>query len=184
MVSVVHGNRSIPLYWELLDKQGQSSLDEQKAVLAPGFAMFRRYFVVVLGDREFHRVALAAWLRQQAVGFVLRLPKSTTVKLIPELPFERLDEIPQYRGIAVHEVQVQVPQQQGFEMTQGKPGQINGMNPGASPGRCFAPRGGECTQRDSIWTQSSGCRSSAVRHSVNCNSPSRLRQRWSRLGSC
>jgi hypothetical protein len=26
---------------------------------------------------------------------------------------------------------------------------INGMNPGASPGRCFAPRGGECTQRDS-----------------------------------
>jgi hypothetical protein len=29
------------------------------------------------------------------------------------------------------------------------PKRINGMNPGASPGRCFAPRGGECTQRDS-----------------------------------
>jgi hypothetical protein len=25
---------------------------------------------------------------------------------------------------------------------------INGMNPGASPGWYFAPRGGECTQKD------------------------------------
>lgn len=114
MVSVVQGKRSIPVYWELLDKQGQSSLAEQKAVLAPVFAVLKRYSVVVLGDREFHSVALASWLRQQEVGFVLRLPKSTTVKLTPELPFERLDELPQYRGMAVHEVQVQVTQQQGF----------------------------------------------------------------------
>jgi hypothetical protein len=114
MVSVVHGKRAIPVYWELLDKQGQSSLDEQKAVLIPVFALLQRYSVVVLGDREFHSVALADWLRQQAVGFVLRLPKSTTVKSMPDSVFERLDELPQYRGIAVHEVQVQVTQQQGF----------------------------------------------------------------------
>jgi hypothetical protein len=34
--------------------------------------------------------------------------------------------------------------------------EINGMNPGASPGRCFAPRGGECTQRDSTGHHWSG----------------------------
>lgn len=53
-------------------------------------------------------------MRQQEVGFVLRLPKSTTVKSYPEAEFERLDELPQFRGIACFEVQVQVTQQQGF----------------------------------------------------------------------
>jgi hypothetical protein len=114
MVSVVYRKRAIPLYWQLLDKQGQSALSEQQVVLRPVFALLRQYRLVVLGDREFHSVALAAWLRQQHVNFVLRLPKSTTVQLTPDSPFERLDELPQFPGIAIHEVQVQVTQQQGF----------------------------------------------------------------------
>jgi hypothetical protein len=114
MVSVVYKKRAIPVYWQLLDKQGQSCLSEQKAVLRPVFGMLQRYDVVVLGDREFHSVAFADWLRQQAVCFVLRLPKSTTVKLLPDGTFERLDELPQFPGIALHEVQVQVTQRQGF----------------------------------------------------------------------
>jgi hypothetical protein len=114
MVSVVYQKRGIPVYWQLLDKQGQSSLSEQKAVLRPVFELARRYKPVVLGDREFHSVALADWLRQQRVNFVLRLPKSTTVKQFPDSEFERLDELPQFPGIALYEVQVQVTQQQGF----------------------------------------------------------------------
>lgn len=114
MVSVVYKKRAIPVYWQLLDKQGQSSLSEQQAILRPVLAMVERYDVVVLGDREFHSVALAAWLEQQQVGFVLRLPKSTTVKLLPEWSFQRLDELVQFPGIALHEVQVQVTQRQGF----------------------------------------------------------------------
>ena len=114
MVSVVYQKRAIPLYWHLLDKQGQSSLSAQQAVLRPVFALLRQYRLIVLGDREFHSVALVAWLRNQRVRFVLRLPRSTTVKLMPEREFERLDALSQFPGIAVHEVQVQVTQQQGF----------------------------------------------------------------------
>lgn len=114
MVSVVYQKRAIPVYWQLLDKQGQSSLAEQKAVLRPVFTLVRHYRPVVLGDREFHSVALADWLRQQRVHFVLRLPKSTTVEPFPHTGYTRLDELPQFPGIAVHEVQVQVTQQQGF----------------------------------------------------------------------
>lgn len=114
MVSVVHQKRAIPLYWQLLDQQGQSALAEQKAVLRPVLALLQSYQVIVLGDREFHSVALADWLRQNRVSFVLRLPKSTTVKLLPDSEFERLDALSQFPGIAVYEVQVQVTQQQGF----------------------------------------------------------------------
>lgn len=114
MVSVVYGKRAIPVYWQLLDKQGQSSFAEQKGVLRPMFKIVRRYQAVVLGDREFHSVALADWLRQQRVNFVLRLPKSTTVEQFPNCGFQRLDQLPQFPGIAVYEVQVQVTQQQGF----------------------------------------------------------------------
>lgn len=114
MVSVVYGKRAIPLAWQLLDKQGQSSFSEQKQVLRRVLEVVRRYQPVILGDREFHSVTLADWLRQQQVSFVLRLPKSTTVQPLPGSPFERLDELAQFPGIAVHEVQVQVTQQQGF----------------------------------------------------------------------
>ncbi len=114
MVSVVYQKRAIPVYWQLLDKQGQSSFVEQKQVLRPVLEVVRRYQPIILGDREFHSVVLANWLRQQRVGFVLRLPKSTTVEQIPNAGFKRLDELPQFPGIALHEVQVQVTQQQGF----------------------------------------------------------------------
>lgn len=53
----------------------------------------RRDQPVELGDREFHSVALAAWLTQQRVQFVLRSPKSTTVEPTPKTDFQRLDEL-------------------------------------------------------------------------------------------
>jgi hypothetical protein len=114
MVSLVYGKRAIPLHWTLLDKRGQSSLGEQQFVLRPVFHLLQAYEIVVLGDREFHSVALADWLVDQDVSFVLRLPKSTTVQLTPDSDFERLDSLPLSPGMAVHEVHVQVTQQKGF----------------------------------------------------------------------
>jgi hypothetical protein len=114
MVSLVYGKRAIPLHWTLLDKRGQSDLSEQQFVLRPVFNLLQDYELVVLGDREFHSVALADWLIDQGVSFVLRLPKSTTVQLTPESDFERLDALPLAPGMAVHEVHVQVTQQKGF----------------------------------------------------------------------
>lgn len=114
MVSLVYRKRAIPLFWHLLEQQGPSSLSDQQRVLRPVFVLLQGYACLVLGDREFHSIALAAWLQQQQVKFVLRLPKSTTVKTHPNADFTRLDALPQFPGIACFEVQVQVTQQQGF----------------------------------------------------------------------
>jgi hypothetical protein len=114
MVSLVYQKRAIPLFWQLLEHQGQSNLSEQQAVLLPVLRLLRPYPLIVLGDREFHSVALGQWLEQMEVGYVLRLPKSITIKLNEHSEFERLDQLPQYPGISSFEVQVQVTQQQGF----------------------------------------------------------------------
>lgn len=114
MVSLVHNKRAIPLFWHLLSHSGSSSLSQQQLVLRPVLALMQGYRSMVLGDREFHSVALADWLRQQRVAFVLRLPKSTTVKSHADAKFERLDALLQFPGIACFEVQVQVTQHQGF----------------------------------------------------------------------
>ena len=59
-------------------------------------------------------MALGCWLEEMSVSFVLRLPKSTTVKLNEQAEFERLDELLQYPGFSSFEVQVQVTKQTGF----------------------------------------------------------------------
>jgi Transposase DDE domain len=114
MVSLVHGKRAIPLYWQLLDKQGASNLDEQKAVLAPVLRLLHGYRIVLLGDREFHSVALAEWCLKQRISFVLRLTKSTTVKTSEEAAFERLDALPQTPGMTQFYLHIQVTQKKGF----------------------------------------------------------------------
>jgi hypothetical protein len=114
MVSLIHGKRAIPVYWRLLAKQGQSNLDEQKSVIAPVLRLLHGYRLVLLGDREFHSIALAAWCVRQRIGFVFRLPKSTTVKTVENTDFERLDALPQSLGTTQFQVQIQVTQKTGF----------------------------------------------------------------------
>ncbi|MBW4542520.1 MAG: hypothetical protein KME43_25820 [Myxacorys chilensis ATA2-1-KO14] len=72
MVSLIHGKRAIGLYWRLLDKQGQSCLDEQRSVLTPVLRLLHGYRLVLLGDREFHSIALAHWCGHQRIAFVFR----------------------------------------------------------------------------------------------------------------
>lgn len=114
MVSLVYKSRTIPIYWTILNKDGQSNLNEQQTVLRPVLHLLRCYKLVLLGDREFHSVALAHWCVEQDIAFVLRLPKSTTVQWSSEAEFERLNELPQFAGMASFEVQVRVTQQKGF----------------------------------------------------------------------
>jgi hypothetical protein len=78
MLSLVWQKRSIPLYWQLLDKRGCSNIDEQKALITPVLELLSDYEVIVLGDslrdsfasREFGSVKLASWLCQKQVKFI------------------------------------------------------------------------------------------------------------------
>ena len=63
MVSIVYQKRAVPVFWYCLDHPGASSLLEQQTVLRPALALMNRYRCIVLGDREFHSVSLAHWLR-------------------------------------------------------------------------------------------------------------------------
>ncbi|NEQ85999.1 MAG: IS4 family transposase [Moorea sp. SIO2I5] len=80
MLSLAWGHHAIPVYWQLLPKKGNSSLLQQKKVLAPVLRLLRPYPVLLLGDREFHSVKLAKWLEQRKVDFALRQKKGTCIQ--------------------------------------------------------------------------------------------------------
>jgi hypothetical protein len=114
MVSLVHQNRAIPLYWVWLDNRGQSFLKDQQKVFRPVFQLLRKRRFVLLGDREFHSIELAAWCVEKKVSFVFRLPKSTTVQPVADASFTRLDDLPQMPGLTEQYLQIQVTQKRGF----------------------------------------------------------------------
>jgi Transposase DDE domain len=79
MLSLVWGKHALPVYWELLGKNGASSFAQQKRFIAPVLRLFRSYPIVLLGDREFHSVKLAKWLSDWGVDFSLRQKKNTCI---------------------------------------------------------------------------------------------------------
>lgn len=81
VVSLIVNNRAIPIYCHRLNKLGSSNLSEQQAVLMPVLALLKEYSLVILADREFCSVKLAHWLRQQPVGYCLRLKRSEYVEI-------------------------------------------------------------------------------------------------------
>ena len=85
MVSMIWRKRAIPIYWQMLDKQGNSTLENQQLVLTPVFAALSDYSLLVLGDREFCSVTLATWLREEKIGFCLRLKKNVWIETEEEL---------------------------------------------------------------------------------------------------
>ncbi|AUB41711.1 IS4 transposase [Nostoc flagelliforme CCNUN1] len=85
MISVVWDKRSIPIYFELLNKLGSSNFDEQKVVFNKALPLFKNYKTVVLGDREFCSLKLANWLTEQKVYFCLRIKKDAFIEIEPDI---------------------------------------------------------------------------------------------------
>jgi len=85
MVSMIWRKRAIPIYWKMLDKQGNSTLENQQFVLTPVFDALSDYKLIVLGDREFCSVTLGNWLKEKKVDFCLRLKKNVCIKIEEEL---------------------------------------------------------------------------------------------------
>ena len=77
MVSLVCGQRALPVSWHLLEKKGNSNLRQQKALLGPVLKLLKPEPVIVIADREDHSVKLADWLKQKGVDFALRQKRST-----------------------------------------------------------------------------------------------------------
>lgn len=80
MVSIIYNHRAWPLYWDFLDKKGNSNLAEQQRVLSLSLALLSDYTVVALGDREFCSSKLGKWLGEQGAYFCLRQKCNTNVR--------------------------------------------------------------------------------------------------------
>ena len=114
MVSLVYNRRSIPIYFCLLPKKGNSNLTQQKTVLEPSFELLKDYKIVVLGDREFCSVDLAKWLsEEEKVYFSLRLKKNEYVELEEQIWFQ-LKELGLAPGVALFYQGVRVTKTKGF----------------------------------------------------------------------
>jgi hypothetical protein len=114
LVSVIYKKRAIPIYFELLNKKGNSSGEEQIDILSKVFPLFSNYQKVVLGDREFCSVKLAKWLREQAqTKFVLRIEKNEYFQ--NEGEWIALKELGLRPGMSLFFAGVKVTKSQGFE---------------------------------------------------------------------
>jgi hypothetical protein len=68
MVSLIWQRRAIPLYWSLLPKLGNSNLEEQTLALQQVLPLFKKYKIIVLGDREF--CSVDAGILAQGNGYI------------------------------------------------------------------------------------------------------------------
>ncbi|UFP93145.1 IS4 family transposase [Gloeobacter morelensis] len=93
MVALIWQKRAIPIYWRLLNHDGNSSLAERRSVLRPVFRFFCSKSIVVLGDREFGSVDFARWLQAENVAYCLRLKQSEWLRYSEEAPWRCLANI-------------------------------------------------------------------------------------------
>ena len=77
VVAAILNKRAIPIYWIMLDKKGCSNLEEQQQLIRPALALLSDDQIVLLGDREFRGVHLAAWLTQLKTKYVFRIKGDT-----------------------------------------------------------------------------------------------------------
>lgn len=94
-------------------EKGSSNLDQQKAILRPALRLLKSYRIVVVGDREFHSVKLAAWLEEQKVYFALRQKKATYIKLLGQ-DYQQLSRLGLTSGSKMFLTGVNFTKEQGF----------------------------------------------------------------------
>lgn len=100
VVSWIIQGRAIPINWQLLDKLGSSSLDDQQSGIHPITCLLPGYSFVLLGDREFCSKQLATWLLEINWGYCLRLKKSTYVRLEND-EVVTLNQLASHPGVSV-----------------------------------------------------------------------------------
>ena len=113
VISLIWDKRSIPLYWQILSKEGCSNLKEQKRLIRPILGLLKKYEIIILGDREFGSVKLAKWLRDKKVKFVLRIQKGRYMQKEGE-EFKKLSEGGLKPGMSLYWSGIKVTKQKGF----------------------------------------------------------------------
>ncbi len=117
LVAVIWKKRALPIYWQLLEKKGASNLSEQQALIQPVLSLLNNYELVILGDREFHSVKLAYWLKQkskkQRLFFAFRQKQGTNHKKDDE-DYQTFSQLGMKPGMKMFLAGVSVTKNKGF----------------------------------------------------------------------
>lgn len=113
VLAIIYQKRAIPIYWQFLEQKGGSNLAQQKALIRPILRLLKSYELVLLGDREFHSVELAKWLKSKKALFVLRQKKDTYIQLKGQ-SYQRLDNLAIVPGVKRFLTGVKVRKVKGF----------------------------------------------------------------------
>lgn len=82
MLSICYHGVSIPIFWELLDKRGNSNTEERKNLLMQYFSEFGTGTIeAFMADREFIGKEWAEWLISYKISFHIRIRENMQVKL-------------------------------------------------------------------------------------------------------
>lgn len=80
MLAVVYKGVAIPIYWLLLDKKGNSNTRERMALMKRFIRQFGKQRILsLLADREFIGENWLKWLKDEEIGFVIRIKKDAIV---------------------------------------------------------------------------------------------------------
>ncbi len=82
VLGVAYEGLSIPLFWLMLPKAGNSNFDEQKTLISRFLKNFPHINIAsLLADRAFANGSLFAWLKQQRVNFYIRIKEGSVLRI-------------------------------------------------------------------------------------------------------
>jgi hypothetical protein len=119
LISVIWHRHALPIYWNILNKKGASNFQEQKALIKPVLKLLRKYQIIIIGDREFHGIELATWLRKeqkkrkQKFDFAFR-EKQDTFFHKGGKKYQKLSEIEVIPGVKQIHMGVKLTKKKGF----------------------------------------------------------------------
>jgi hypothetical protein len=80
MLALVYKGVSIPVYWTVFDKRGNSNTQERITLVEEFIAQFGKQNIIrILADREFVGEKWLNWLKNQGIDFGIRLKKDSLV---------------------------------------------------------------------------------------------------------
>jgi hypothetical protein len=113
MVSLIWQQRALPLYWQFLPHQGNSSFAQQQALIQTILPLLKSYQVTVLGDREFCSIELGQCLGEQGLLLCLRLRRNEHIRSAHKIT-QQLNRLGLAPGTSMFFTGVNVTKQQGF----------------------------------------------------------------------
>lgn len=82
MLSICHEGMSIPIFWTMLNKAGNSTSTEQIALVSKFIKVFGSDKIEgLLADREFPNTKFISWLIEQKITFYMRLKHNVDVNI-------------------------------------------------------------------------------------------------------